>query len=121
MIRKTNLIAAFVASTSILAFTTTANSMTIFYGEDLSASGGFVPNGNAVQAQNDFLSQLSDFSTENFEGFSAGNTGPLSLSFPAGAGTINGTLTSTGPGRVVSGNFSNFWQSILVSNQPVFH
>ncbi|ABG53006.1 MAG: PEP-CTERM sorting domain-containing protein [Trichodesmium sp. St16_bin4-tuft] len=94
-----------------------ARAISIFYGEDLGAGGSFVPNGNAVQAQNDFLSQLSGISTEDFENFIAKDTGPLDLIFTGSAGTIKGTLTSTGSGlvrnRSYSGSFptsgNQFW------------
>ncbi|MGK7886773.1 MAG: PEP-CTERM sorting domain-containing protein [Crocosphaera sp.] len=105
-------------SLTSLIISTTAKGLSIsFYGEDLTAGGTFVPNGNAVQAQNDFLSQLSGVSTEDFEGFTAGDTGPLSLSFVGGGGNINGNLTATGTGSVATGSFagvfptsgSQFW------------
>jgi hypothetical protein len=68
---------------------------TTFFGEDLGQgeSTALTSFPNADSAEASFLSLLMGVGTEHFEGFSAGTTAPLALSFP-GAGTA--TLTGDG-------------------------
>ncbi|NEP78706.1 MAG: hypothetical protein F6K39_11290 [Okeania sp. SIO3B3] len=49
------LLSSLIICTISLGIGKPARAISIFYGEDLGAGGTFVPNGNAVQAQNDFL------------------------------------------------------------------
>lgn len=92
-----------------------------FFAEDLSANEaqlGSTPNSDAKETE--FLNNLTDEGTEDFEGFSDGDTEPLNLSFPGfGGGTLSATLSggggeiedldSLGNGRYpTSGNL--FWE-----------
>lgn len=60
----------------------------VYFGQDLNGSGTVrltsTPNSNNARSQ--FFSNLTGTGTENFEGFAAGSTAPLNLTFP-GAGT----------------------------------
>ena len=77
---------AMFSSSSALAFVT-------YYGYDANPTPGSPATyPNSVNAQADFLSHLTGVGTENFEGFTAGQTAPLNLTFPgAGTATLNAT------------------------------
>ncbi|MEO0486489.1 MAG: VPLPA-CTERM sorting domain-containing protein [Pseudomonadota bacterium] len=76
-------------------FATDASSATVFFGEDTNP-GGTVPSGGASEtARNDFLSNLSGVSTEDFEGLS-GSADGATLNFTGSAGTITADLSGTG-------------------------
>ncbi|NEQ39423.1 MAG: PEP-CTERM sorting domain-containing protein [Okeania sp. SIO3I5] len=94
--------------TIFLGISKPAKAMPIqFFGEDLGANSSFVPNGNAVDAQNAFLSKLSDTSTEDFESSTLGVSSHR-LSFTGSAGTIGGVLRSN-PGSFVSNGMSGIF------------
>ncbi|NEQ39424.1 MAG: PEP-CTERM sorting domain-containing protein [Okeania sp. SIO3I5] len=82
-----------------------------FFGEDLDANMGanssFVPNGNAVDAQNDFLSRLSDINTADFESSTLG-VSTHRLSFAGSTGTIEGILRSNRGSYVSNGSSGAF-------------
>lgn len=72
-----------------------AGAATIFFGEDTNP-GASVPVGGASEtARNDFLSNLSGVSTEDFEGLS-GSADGTTLNFTGSAGTITAGLSGTG-------------------------
>lgn len=112
---------AFVGAAALMASTVTQASIINFFGEDLNNSAytplASTPNANAAAAS--FLSNLSGVGTETFEGFAAGTSAPLNLTFP-GAGTAtlaggNGNVASTTPGTTntygryaISG--SHYWE-----------
>jgi len=64
-----------------------------FFGEDLVPGGSIPAGGQAETARNNFLSNLAGVGTEDFETFAAGDTLPISITFP-GAGTA--TLAGSG-------------------------
>ena len=99
------LLNSLIICTIYLGISQPARAISIFYGEDLGAGGSFVPNGSAVKAKNGFLSQLPGTSIEDFENSTEKDTSPLDLSFTGAAGTIEGTLTSTGSGTVANSSF----------------
>lgn len=85
----------------------------IFFGEDLGASGG-APLTNSIAAETQFLSFLTGVGTETFDvGFTDGQTGPLSLTFPgAGTATLQGTgeiEDDPGAGRFAISD-PNWWE-----------
>ncbi|MDY7004860.1 MAG: PEP-CTERM sorting domain-containing protein [Cyanobacteriota bacterium] len=99
-----------------------AQAFQIFFGEDLndSSSAPLASFPNASGAESDFLSNLVEVGTEDFEGFATGTSGPLDLTFPDS--NITATL-SGGGGRIRSvpvgstngiGQYgtsgTNFWQ-----------
>lgn len=105
MIVRSTLSAVAVAAAMAVAVPSTASAYSVFFGEDLNNSSSTplsaFPNANAAEAN--FLGFLTGgVATEDFEGFSAGTGGPLTLTFP-GAGTAtltggNGSVTSVAAG-----------------------
>lgn len=105
------LLAAALMSISAASFATPI----VTFGEDVTTSG--VLGANSTAARDDFLSQLSGVGTEDFESFSSGNTGPLSLNFPGTSGSIGATITGSGEvssdvgfGRFATSG-SNYWRT----------
>lgn len=98
-------IGAFVLLSSMLTVSSSAASATIlFFSEDINAGESFVPGGNAEMAEENFLNQLNNVSTESFESFSNGQTGPLLLNFSGSFGNINATLEGSNFIRTGSGS-----------------
>ncbi len=96
---------------SLLSFSMTASSASIFFGEDLNP-GSSTANSSAASAE--FQSHLSGVGTEDFESFADGAGGPLAIDFGiAGTATLSGSgAIQTGPsvGRFpVSG--SKYWET----------
>jgi len=94
---------------------------TTFFGEDL-GSGEYTPLSswpNAAAAEADFLANLVDVGTEDFESFPDNTGAPLTLTFPgAGTATLRGDGyvnyvppgTTNGVGRyAISG--TNYWET----------
>lgn len=83
-----------------------------FFGEDLNAyiTGDLT---NSMNAESMFLSYLSGVGTEDFDGFTDGQGGPLALSFPgAGTATLQGTgeiEDDPGAGRFAISD-PNWWE-----------
>jgi hypothetical protein len=76
---------------------------TVYFGETLGAGENtrLAVFANATNARNSFLSGLTGVGTESFEGYAAGTSTPLAISFPgAGTATLSGTgqVVSTSPG-----------------------
>lgn len=73
----------------------------VYQGQDINPGPGAAapsnPNSDAAAAN--FFAALSGTSTESFEGFTAGTSAPLSLSFTGSAGTLGATLTGSGDVR----------------------
>lgn len=90
-------IAAVLAAGVVVAPLTAGASTLTFFGEDLNNSEAVplpaFPNASAAETQ--FLSNLVDVETENFEGFNAGDTVPLGLTF-SGPGLTDITATLQG-------------------------
>jgi len=68
-----------------------ANAATIFFGENSNPTPDGTVSGDPVTARNDFLSNLVDVGTENFESLADGPL-PVNLTFPGSAGGITATL-----------------------------
>ena len=108
-------------SVFLLIFSTYAYAAPLtFFGEDLGMGEGvrLASTPNAVNAENAFLANLVGVGTEDFEGFSNGDTGPLAVNFgTAGTATLNGGGSvrsvpsgTNGSGRYpISGN--NYWDT----------
>ena len=66
-----------------------ALAQTVFFGEDLAPLAG-TPNSDAARDQ--FLANITGAGTEDFEGFTHGETAPLAIDFgAAGVATLTGT------------------------------
>jgi hypothetical protein len=85
---------SFLALCAVLGIATVSSATPLtFFGEDLGAGEykRLTSHPNADVARTNFLANLVGVGTEDFEGFSAGNTPPGSINFPgAGTATING-------------------------------
>ncbi|MDJ0846199.1 hypothetical protein [Crocosphaera sp.] len=94
----------FIALGSILSLgINSAQAFQIFFGEDINNSS-FIPLSsfsNATLAESQFLSNLIDVKTEDFESFNSGNNLPLDLTFSGSTGDIKAML-SGGNGTIIS-------------------
>lgn len=68
----------------------------IHFGEDQIPGGSVLAGGNAENARNVYLAQLSGVGNEDFEGFADGTVTPLDLLFPGSTGSIGATLSGAG-------------------------
>lgn len=84
------------ALTALLAVSGSASAtITTYFGQD-SNPGGTVPAGGGSEtARNDFLSSLTGVGSEDFEGLTAGSTGPFAIDFAGSSGNITATLSGT--------------------------
>jgi hypothetical protein len=96
IMRKTSLLSVI----ALCAISTSASALTMsFFGQDIGAGENTALTSfpNSTSAETSFLSNLSGVGTETFEGFGAGTSVPLGLSFPGA-----GTATLSGGGSVQS-------------------
>lgn len=90
-----------VACTFILGGT--ANSASIFFGEDLSPGGAVPAGGNAETARTNFLGNLVGVGTENFDGIASGTSANgMGLNYTGSSGGITATISNAGSAVVAS-------------------
>jgi len=89
----------------------TSQATLIFFGEDLAPS---TSKANSEQANTDFSASLIAAGTEDFESFSSGQSGPLTIDFGiAGTATLSGNgeiRNSPGYGRFATSG-TNYWNT----------
>ncbi|WP_083690219.1 PEP-CTERM sorting domain-containing protein [Colwellia sp. UCD-KL20] len=100
-----------ISSALLLASLTTTSQAALFFGEDLNP---LVSSANSDNANAAFLAQLSGVGTEDFESFSQGISGPLTVDFGvAGTATLSGSgevRTSSSSGRFATSG-SAYWNT----------
>lgn len=89
------------AAAALLAAAPASALQTTFFGEDTTAYGDQLFDGDPAAARADFLSNLDGVSNEDFESFASGTASPT-LSFTGSAGTITANIAGTG--SVTSGS-----------------
>ena len=94
MIKKLLIHAALAGTALLFSATPLLAGPTIYFGEN--QTPGQTVTGAPLAAKNAFLGQLTGVGTETFEGFNAGDTVPLPITFAGGAGNIVATLNGTG-------------------------
>lgn len=92
---------------------------TLFSGYDPAANSVGAPRPNAAAAHGLFLSAVTEFSSQDFEGESTGALSSVDLTFDGTLGVITGTLT--GPNQVIrntptAGTFPTSGTKFLLSN-----
>lgn len=106
-----SILAVILASASTASFAAPV----IYFGENTTTTGTL--GAEAIDARDDFLSNLDGVGTETFESYGAYESAPLNISFPGSAGGITAEISGDGEVRpsAGSGRFnttaggSNYW------------